>query len=47
MLGVTATTITRWFEKGLFPGAYKIRRTIRIPLSDIESLKQASRRAAS
>lgn len=47
MLGVTGTTITRWVEKGLFPNAYKIRRTIRIPLSDIEALKQASRRAVS
>lgn len=42
-LGVSSQTIKRWFEKGLFPNAYKIESTIRIPQSDIDELKKPKR----
>lgn len=38
-LGVSHQTVLNWFESGKFPNGFKIERTVRIPLSDIEALK--------
>lgn len=44
LLGVSATTVWRWLSHGCFPNARVYqgsdRRTVRIPLSDLEALRQ-------
>jgi len=37
-LGVSTTTVMKWFHEGLFPKAYKIGRIVRIPRDDIKKL---------
>jgi predicted DNA-binding transcriptional regulator AlpA len=46
-LGVTPATVIRWFEAGKFPNAFRVDSTIRIPLSDVEALKQQGKKEAS
>ena len=43
-LCVSKKTILEWFHKGLFPNAFQIGRLIRIPVSDVEALKQQGRK---
>lgn len=45
LLGVSHQTIINWLNKGLFPNAFQIEGTIRIPLNDIEALKTQKKAA--
>lgn len=45
-LGVTRACIALWFHQGRFPNAFKAGRAIRIPLRDIEAMKQRPGRRA-
>ncbi len=45
ILSVAPNTITRWIEKGVFPNAFKIESTIRIPQSDLDALMQPHKEA--
>lgn len=40
LLRVHRNTVIRWLDAGKFPESVSIGNTIRIPLSDIEALKQ-------
>lgn len=39
-LGVSPATVIRWFDNGHFPNGFRVESTVRIPVSDIEALKQ-------
>lgn len=45
LLDVSPNTISRWFDDGLFPNGYKVKKTLRIPVSDIEALKKCGVKA--
>ena len=40
LLKIHRNTVSRWFAEGAFPNAINFEGTKRIPLSDIEALKQ-------
>jgi excisionase family DNA binding protein len=43
---VHITTVKRWLQEGVFPSAFYVGHSVRIPLSDIEALKKNKRESA-
>lgn len=42
-LEVSTATVSKWVNEGVFPNAFKINATIRIPTKDMEALKKPFR----
>lgn len=40
VLGVSETTIRRYFAEGRFPGAWQVGNQVRIPTKEVEALKK-------
>lgn len=46
LFSVSRATVNRWIKEDVFPNAFHIGGTVRIPVSDIEALKKNKKETA-